>query len=258
MRYMLNQYCNQDNSKVKFNWTNQSIKWYLASECTTTFYKNITEKLEPFTKNCKTLLDIGCGIGAFSVEFAMKGFEVTAIDKSPVAVECLLSRARRMGLKNLDPINITFEDFRFNNNYDIIFVSYMMSLINENNIENIIQKANKHLVLVMPFNNIKNDFSVNELYVELGLNLKNLEQLNYLSTVDFLSKKNIKHDIKIINTEFGQPFNTFTEAIQFVYHYFNIPIEKRFEAAEWLNRKIIKLNNKFYLPNNKESAIIII
>lgn len=255
---MLNQYFNQDNPKVKFNWTNQSIKWYLASEGTTTFYKNINEKVEPFTKNCKTLLDIGCGVGTSSIEFAMKGFEVTAIDKSPVAFECLSSRARHMELNNLNPLNIAFEDFRFNNNYDIIFVCYMMGLINESNIENILQKVNKHLILVMPFNNIKNDFSVDELYVELGLDLKNLEQLNYLNIVDFLSKKNIKHYIKLINTEFGQPFNTFTEAVQFVYHYFNIPIEKVVEANEWLNRKIIKLNNKFYLPNNKESVIIII
>ena len=255
----MNQSIVRSNNKVKFrNWNNQSIKWHLTSESHTTFYKNVMEELIPFTENCKTFLDIGCGIGTYSIEFAVKGLEVTAIDKSPVVVECVSSRAKHMKLNNLNVLNTTFEDFSFKDNYDIIFVSYMMGLVNESNVESILQNINNHLILIMPFNKIKDDFSINELYTELGLELKNLEQLNYLQTTQFLEEKNIKYDIRIINAEFGQPFSTFKEALQFIYHYFNLPAEKKFEVAQWLNKKIIKLNNMFYLPNNKKGAIIII
>ena len=70
------------NSKVKFNWNKQSINWYLESEKNTSFYNETLEKIEPYIKNSKTVLDIGCGIGGFSIEFVKRGYDVTAIDKS--------------------------------------------------------------------------------------------------------------------------------------------------------------------------------
>lgn len=255
---MLNQYINHSDSSIKFNWTKQSIKWYVASEGTTTFYKNIMEKITPFAKDCSTVLDIGCGVGTFSLEFAKKGFEVTAIDKSFAVVEHLSKRAKHMKLDNLTSLNVSFENFKFNNNYDIIFISYMMGLIDEKNIGNILQRINKHLILIMPLNKVKNDFLVYDLYTQLGLDTNNLEQLNYLYITDFLNRKNINYDVYKINEEFGQPFNTFNEAVQFVYHYFKIPIEKRAEVVEWLNNKVIRLNNNLYLPNTRESSIILI
>ena len=67
-----------------FNWNDQSVKWYLDSEKDTEFYKKTEEELYPFIKDCRTLLDIGCGIGSFAVEFAKRGIYVTAINKSPL------------------------------------------------------------------------------------------------------------------------------------------------------------------------------
>lgn len=246
------------NSKVKFNWNKQSINWYLESEKNTSFYNETLEKIEPYIKNSKTVLDIGCGIGGFSIEFAKRGYDVTAIDKSSLAIDTLNDRINQMKLENLKTMDISFEGFTFINNYDIVFISYMMGLVNEFNIRNILDKANKHLILVLPFNKVKNNFSINELYNELKIDTKNLEQLNYTNITDMLSEMKKKYSIKKVETDFGQIFNSFEEATMFVYHYFNIPIEKKDKAEKWLKRKLVNLNDRFYLPNKRESVIIIL
>lgn len=244
--------------KVKFNWSNQSIDWFLESERNTEFYNKIIEELEPFIKDGKTVLDIGCGVGSFSVEFAKRGYEVTAIDKSNLAIEALNNRIKRMEYKNIETLNNSYEEFTLNQNYDIVFISYMMGLINEENLSKISHNVNKHLILVLPFNKTKNDFSIDELYIELNEDIKKLEQQNYLDIINILNKMNKNHSIKKVEAEYGQMFATFEEAIMFIYHYFNLPIEKRNEAINWLQRKLIYLNDKFYLPNLRESVIIIL
>jgi len=245
-------------SKVKFGWNPQSVQWYLESEQNTSFYRKTVEELHPFIHDCKTLLDIGCGIGSFAVEFAKKGYSVTAIDKSSLAVESLMEKARLMNLSNLKVINKSFEEFIFDNNYDIVFISYMMGLVNDNNIIDFLKIANKRLVIVLPFSKIKNDFSINELYTELGVDLKNLEQFNYASMLNILNKRNYKYIIKKVSAEFGQPFDNIDEAVNFIYHYFKLPVERSDDVREWLNRKTTYKNGKLFLPNLRESMMIII
>lgn len=250
---------NQELSKtVRFDWSCQSINWYLESEKHTMYHSGIVEELNPFIEGSRTILDIGSGIGSFAIEFSKRGYDVTAIDKSTLAVETLVDKARHMKLRNLKSINISYEDFVFDNNYDIVFISYMMGLVNKENITRILKNANKHLILIMPYYRFKNDFSINELYTELGINIKCLEQLNYIDIINILKKENINYTLKKVKAEFGQPFNTFDETVKFIYHYFNLPQSKSSQIDNWVQKKLTDLNGKFYLPNIRESVIIII
>ncbi len=234
------------------------MEWYLLSEKLTRYHKDSVELLKPYTDGCKTVLDIGCGGGGFSLEFAEKGFEVTAIDKSPLAVESLTDRAKNRKLENLEAVNVSFEDYDFKKCYDVVILSYMMGLVNESNIDGILKRVNKHLILVLPLTTTKSDFAVDELYHELGIDIKNLEQLNYLSLIKILDRMNIKYEIETTGAEFGQPFNTCDEAVNFIYHYFNLPTEYKRKVAYWLNMKLLRINDLYYLPNNKKSVMIII
>jgi len=246
----------ENNFKVKFSWNDRSIEWFLDSEKSTEFYKKTMEEIHPFIKSYKTVLDIGCGIGSFAIEFANKGFEVTAIDKSSLAIKTLEDRIKQMNITNIKPMCISFEDFS-SYGYDVVFISYMKGLIHENNIDYILKNVKKS-VFVLPFTKVKNDFSIDELYMELGIDTKNLAQPNYSSIVNMLDSKNKEYKIKKIKTEFGQYFNTIDEALEFVLHYFDITIEKKDKTKSWLNKKLIKSNGRLYLPSNRESILIII
>ncbi len=64
---------------------------------------NIIETIESLKiKPCK-VLDVGCGTGIESIWFATKGFDVTGIDVSPVAIEMSKANAQKNG---------AFVDFR--------------------------------------------------------------------------------------------------------------------------------------------------
>jgi len=248
----------KSSSEVKFGWNKQSIKWYLESEKNTTFYKKILEELNPFIKDSRTILDIGCGLGSFSIELAKKGYNVTAIDKSPLAIEAFLEKAKLMNLTNMEILNSSYEEFPFDNNYDTVFISYMMGLVNENNITDIMKKVNKRLIVVLPFRKIKNDFSINELYAEIGIDLKSLEQFNYIDIINILNKRNKKYILKKVTAEFGQPFENIDEAVNFIYHYFKLPVWKSNDIKSWLSKKLVYKNGMLYLPNQRESMIIIV
>lgn len=183
--------------------------------------------------------------------------EVTAIDKSNLVIDVLKDKINSMKSVNINPINISYEGFS-SNKYDIVFVSYMMGLIDKKNILNILNKVNKHLILVLPLNKIKNDFSIDELYRELEIDIKNLEQVNYFDAENLLKQMNKKYIVKKAKAEFGQIFNTIDEAVKFVYYYFNLPTKSSQIVANWLESRLINLNGKLYLPSIRESAIIII
>ncbi len=69
-------------------------------------------------KPCKTI-DLGCGIGNYSIYFASIGFDVTGIDISPTAIEIAKENANRREIKcnflvvnvlgNLNEIKSTFD-----------------------------------------------------------------------------------------------------------------------------------------------------
>lgn len=253
---MVDSYYN--NTVSGFNWSKQNIKWYLDAENTTTFYNTGAEIMRPYMKNSGTILDIGCGIGSFSMEFAKRGFNVTAIDKSSLAVNTLIKRARMASLRNLKALNISFENFHIDQKYDIILISYMMGLVNSENIDRILEYTNKHLILVLPADDIKKDFSIYEFYSEAGIDVNILKQSNYLNVLEVLNKKNILYETNVFKSDFGQPFETIEDAVNFTNYYFNITWERWDKLRSWLSRKLIIRNKLYYLPNIKESVMIVI
>jgi len=77
----------------------------------------IAEMVEQLDQN-SSILDLGCGPGRTSLFFAEKGFTVTAVDFSSVALEQLKAESVRRGV-NLKIIAQDLSDFKFKQNYDI-------------------------------------------------------------------------------------------------------------------------------------------
>ncbi|SJZ78350.1 Tellurite resistance protein TehB [Garciella nitratireducens DSM 15102] len=203
-------------------------------------------------------MDIGCGIGGFSIAFAKSGFYVTAIDSSMIAMEHLRNKIQEINLQNIKIFPVSLEDFQFFQKYDVIFGSYIMGLMEEKMIDRVLEYTTHYLILLLPYRRIKNDFCIEELYRELKIDTDYLKQSNYLDLIKILDRKNISYHIKILHSDFGQPFQTKEEGLDFINHYF--PILKKYddEVMKWLDRKCILRDGKYYLPNQKESVIMII
>jgi 2-polyprenyl-3-methyl-5-hydroxy-6-metoxy-1,4-benzoquinol methylase len=69
-----------------------------------------------------TVLDIGCGTGEYSLEFAAKGaFQVTGVDMAPAMIEFSQRLARERGLsRHCRFVRADFLDYQFSEQFDIV------------------------------------------------------------------------------------------------------------------------------------------
>lgn len=86
---------------------------------------NLVDMIEMWPINpCKTL-ELGCGTGTDSIWLSEKGFEVTGVDVSPIAIELAMEKAREKGadchFRKFDFLNDslidTYFDFIFDRGY---------------------------------------------------------------------------------------------------------------------------------------------
>jgi len=66
------------------------------------------------------VLDIGCGGGLASIPMARLGAEVTGIDPSKKAIASAKKKAKSLGLKNVNYINVMPEEFKPEHTFDLI------------------------------------------------------------------------------------------------------------------------------------------
>jgi SAM-dependent methyltransferase len=70
------------------------------------------------------VLDIGCGSGTFALPFARSAARVTGIDPSEVMLSRLQSAAEHAGIDNIRPLRTTWEDYRPEGHYDLVFSAF--------------------------------------------------------------------------------------------------------------------------------------
>jgi len=97
-----------------------------------------------YTKK-KQALDLGCGMGNFSIELLSLGWDVIAIDKQPIAIELLKTKACQsdktcLETKRLTAEVATVESYGFPTAVNIIIVSDILPYCNPTQLRNIWNK----------------------------------------------------------------------------------------------------------------------
>lgn len=99
-------------------------------------------KLKPPTRPLK-VLDIGCGEGKDAVFFARNGYQVTAFDLSLDGIEKGKRLAEQTGT-HVDFFQADLNDYRLQDNYDIIFSSGVFDYMKPDLRVNIIEHLKEH------------------------------------------------------------------------------------------------------------------
>ncbi|MTI68522.1 MAG: class I SAM-dependent methyltransferase [Firmicutes bacterium] len=249
-------FINVSNKKRNFKWNTKKVKWYLEAEKASNFHKKVIDFLKPHLNNINSAIDIGCGLGGISIGLQRENIKVTALDKSPMIIKTLENRI--VNEDNILTIKANYEDIYIKRKYDLTVASFVGGLINNENLKKMLNHTSKYLVLVMPTSNIKNDFQIDRLYNILNMDISKLKQPTYKNIEKTLTDNKINYNTKFFKASFGQPFKNFNESKEFLYDYFKLSKDKDLEISRWLREKLIIKDNKYYLPNNKKSAIIII
>ncbi len=80
-------------------------------------FTKVVEQLD-LTKR-KTIIDLGCGIGKYSLLLAKQGHHVTAVDISQKSLDLVDAQAKRYGIKTLQTFKSDFSNAVFQSKYDI-------------------------------------------------------------------------------------------------------------------------------------------
>jgi len=150
-----------------------------------------------------SVLDIGAASGVFSIPFAEKGANVTAIEPSPDLAMMLDNNAKSNSVQ-VKVIQKTFEEISKNKNeqlYDLVFASMCPAMKDWDMIERALSYAKKYCYLSMMAGPKENQL-MDEILLNIGLKQREigssdmayLQQLLYLNgyTYQILIEKQIK------------------------------------------------------------------
>ncbi|EGK8083819.1 class I SAM-dependent methyltransferase [Campylobacter lari] len=97
----------------------------------------------------KSVVDIGCGSGVWTLHLAQKAKSVLGIDSSSAMLEILQEDAKTHAISNVKTLNLDFENFYKNNNtkFDLAFLSMSPALQNEKDYQAFLNLASKKVYL---------------------------------------------------------------------------------------------------------------
>lgn len=97
----------------------------------------------------KSVVDIGCGSGVWTLHLAQKAKSVLGIDSSSAMLEILQEDAKTHVISNIKTLNLDFENFYKNNNtnFDLAFLSMSSALQNEKDYKAFLSLASKKVYL---------------------------------------------------------------------------------------------------------------
>lgn len=98
----------------------------------------------------KSIIDIGCGTGVWTLHLAKEAKEILALDSANTMLEILQEDAKKLNLNNIKCENLSFETWMQNNpnvKFDLAFLSMSPALQNEKDYtkEEAIENALWHL-----------------------------------------------------------------------------------------------------------------
>lgn len=231
-------------------WTEKSTKWYKQAAESTKYHQAIYQEISPYIDETASVLDVGCGLGYLSTEIAQKTQEVTASDIEDRPLQDLEERLNQDDLTNLYILKSDWSVISDKPKWDIIVSCFFKSNIED--IGRLFEYGRERLILVVS-NGSENSFLP-------GRNTNHYQKKADL-LADNLRDRNIPFQYRKCNIQFGQPFSTMAEAVEFIKHYQPNCDDTEIDTHLRSHMEIIPKDthgNQYFLPNLKEVCIFVI
>lgn len=227
-------------------WSPEKIAWY-ADACEysgNNRNKRLAEEILDELPQYPHVCDIGCGIGAVSLELAERASKITAVDINGAAVEYLRTTALHRGFVNIE----IFEgDFRELAPPSPKADCAVFCMIGGNGYIEEAKLWSKGKIIVITNPTDRHSFSSQPKIYEK----QSVEKLRA-----YLREGCYSFTEKVVSTSNGQPFRSFEDAVGFISSYDSKRIRRDiirtlYESLEETGRTDFPL----YLPNNKDYLI---
>lgn len=234
---------------MSFIWNKHNLKWFETAVSETEFYSKIVAKCSHIIDKESTFIDIGCGTGELSICLSYYTKFGTAVDINKLAIDRLKHKCVNLGINNISFLVTDWLKHNFFSRYDLVFLCYINGFIP--NIKKLKALCKKYLVLVLPKSSKSNPFRIGEF-----CQIKSKHNETVYDVIKYLQLYDINFEFINHCEEFGQPFESFEEYTNFLRFYFKI--NDTVTINKIASKYLIKTERGFYLPNIRESGIIII
>jgi len=95
----------------------------------------------------KTLIDIGCGTGVYTLHLAKKCQHVDGVDSSKEMLEVLKLDAKELNLNNIDTLHVEWSEFECKENYDYAFCTMSPAIRHDEDLEKMTNCAKTKIYL---------------------------------------------------------------------------------------------------------------
>lgn len=243
-------------------WGEAKAAWYQRALEISNLPTEALKIILPATKDCKTFLDVGAGCGTFSIPLAKAGKTITALDPSPAMLNLLKAGAKKLGLKNIKPVQAAWGE-RELRPQDVILCANVPYLLKDDSL-NFLKKADglakKAVFLIEGADPNADKFYYKDLYPLLFNKPFNL-RADYLKTYIDLHSLGIFANLNIIEYDFDQPFDDIEDAMAFWKNHLGQLIEEPgneydTKLLSYLKGKLEPFNGGLIARFHKKSAII--
>ncbi len=233
-------------------WTKKKAQWYMKAIESCNYQQKIISIIGPLLKPEDTLLDIGAGVGAFSVPLAKRVKWVTALEPSLAMAEELENYAKKEGVPNITIIQELWGEVSVEP-HDIMLIANTPVVKNREALKSVIKKATRLVILVMSMPD-ENKFFFKELY-PIIFKREYTPKIDLKEVFSILDDSKIRYNVKEVKYNFDQPFGNLEEAVEFWKEYMVLENYEDF-LKKFLEKRLEKDGDGFRYPL-KNSALVI-
>ncbi len=229
-------------------WNGQMIAYMDDASSYGDYFASLSSVLSQYIQKDMTVCDAGCGIGQLSFALASGVKKVTGIDMSESAIKFCEEKKRIS-----DAANVSFECKDLLNMpetmiFDVMVFNYFGRM------EQIMEIARRHCrrtLIIIKKNYTEHRFSI-------GRNP--IEDREVYGAEEYLKREKIAHTERLFSHEFGQPFRSIEDALEFFNIYSRDP-DRSIINEQNVKSRLVETGNPvfpYYLPHVRNSRIHII
>lgn len=239
------------------DWTAQQISSYYLGVEYSDYPEVFWERIRPKIADCVSVMDIGCGPGAFALRAARDGFKTYAVDSNMGNLSALQQKSAALGFPNIATILGDWKDVKVPQS-DVAISAYSFGgfIGTIAGIQKILQHTKEIAFFITPYQKVQTDFLSKGLYHKLEID-PSVFSTNYLDLLGIFEKLEEPVSFEILEYDFGMPLESKKEiksCANFLCEKLGIPAVDLMEKH--LQRIITLRNGLYWVPNPRKSVII--
>ena len=229
-------------------WTDRMISFMSDASGYGNYFDKLSECIRTYLDKDWTVCDAGCGIGQLTVSLSPFVKRITGIDKSEPAIGKLKENLAAGGLNNADAVCADFDNLDSSFVFDAMIFNYYGRM---DEILEIARRYCRKRIIVVKKNYTNHRFSI-------GKNPINESSTSEVSA--FLDSRGNRYVTQLFSAEFGQPFRSLEDAVEF-FSIYSRDGDRSLISAENVEKRLVqtgKADFPYYLPHRRESMIFVI